>query len=143
MGNEVYDWTRDNLDDNDDVISALKGLDREVCLDDGMEMAAIPEWLRRSMEKTKQMIEVQPIDDIDDYLARSAKKEPKRAEILSHIARDETEIRIAQIVVTIAGVTADIATLWISRSLQSPLVIHPQGRNSRRLVTTSRQSIQG
>lgn len=104
LGNEVYDWTRNNLDDNEDVISALRGLDQEICLDDGTEMAAIPEWLMRSMEKSKQMIEVQPIGDIDDYLARSAKeKEPKRAEILSHIARDEIGMRIAQIVVPIAA----------------------------------------
>lgn len=82
-----------------------------MCLDDGMEMAAIPEWLMRNMERSKKMIEVQPIDDIDDYLARSAEeKEPKRAEILSHIARDETGMRIAQIVVPIAGVTTDFAT---------------------------------
>lgn len=58
LGNEVYDWTRNNFDDNDDVISALRGLDREICLDDGMEVATIPKWLMRSMEKSKQMIEV-------------------------------------------------------------------------------------
>ncbi|XP_057847460.2 uncharacterized protein LOC131057339 [Cryptomeria japonica] len=111
LGNEAYDWTKNSLDDNDDVILALKELDQEIYLDDGMEMAAIPEWLMRSMQKIKQMIEVQPIDDIHDYLARSDKeKEPKRAEILSHIARNETGIRIAQIAIPIAGVTSNIAT---------------------------------
>lgn len=50
-------------------------------------------------------------DDIDEYLARSNKeKEPKKAEILSHIARDEIGMRIAQVVVPIGGVMANIAT---------------------------------
>lgn len=111
LGNEIYDLTKSNPNDDDDVISALRGLDREMCFDDGMEMAAILDWLMRSMEKSKKMIEVQPIDNIDDYLARSAKeKEPKRAEILSHIARDETGMQIVQVVVPITGVTTNIAT---------------------------------
>lgn len=63
LGKDVYDLTRNNPndDDDDDVISALRGLDQEMCLDDGMEMAAIPDWLMKSMEKSKKMIEVQPI----------------------------------------------------------------------------------
>lgn len=82
-----------------------------MCLDDGIEMAAILDSLMRSMEKSKKMVEVQPIDDIDNYLARSNKeKEPKNAEILSHIARDETGMRIAQVAVPIGHVTQDIAT---------------------------------
>lgn len=41
LGNEVHDLTENNPDDDGDVISTLRGLDREMCLDDGMKMATI------------------------------------------------------------------------------------------------------
>lgn len=57
LGNNVHDLTKDKEDD-DDVILALRELDQEMCLDDGMEMSTIPDWLMRSMEKSKKMVKV-------------------------------------------------------------------------------------
>lgn len=83
----------------------------EMCLDDGMEMSTIPDWLMKSMEKSKRIVEAQPIDDVDDYSTRSnQEKEPKKAKILLNIARDETGMRIAQVVIPIGDVTMGVAT---------------------------------
>lgn len=50
-----------------------------MCLDDGMAMSTILDWLMKSMEKSKKMVEAQPIDDIEDFLARSNKeRNPRR-----------------------------------------------------------------
>lgn len=44
LGNNVYDLNQDKEND-DDVISTLRGLYWEMCLDDGMEISTIPDWL--------------------------------------------------------------------------------------------------
>lgn len=94
MGNNVVDLTKDK-DTDDDVFSSLRGLNHDMSLEDGMEIFTIPDWLLRSIEK-KKIIEMQPIEDIDDFLARIDKeKELKKAKIFSKIARDDTGMRIA------------------------------------------------
>lgn len=110
MGNNVYDLIKDKEED-DDVMLALRGLYREMCLDDGMEIFTILNWLLWSMEKMKKMIDTQPIDEIDDYLARNDKeKEPKKDKIFSNISRDETSMWISHVAIPIGDVTRDTAT---------------------------------
>lgn len=89
LGNNVFDLTKD-MEEDDDVISTMRGLDREMCLDDGMGISTILDWLLQSMEKSK-MIGTQLTEDIDDVLARTDKgKERKKAKMFSNAARDET-----------------------------------------------------
>lgn len=109
LGNNVVDLTKDKETD-EDVISALTGLDLDMSLEDRMEMSTISNWLLQSMEK-KKMIEAQPIENIDDFLAKpNEEKEQKRAKIFSKIARDDTSVRIAQVVVPMDYKTKDVVT---------------------------------
>lgn len=64
-----------------------------------MEFSTIPDWLMNSMEK-KKVGEVQPIEDIDDFLARIGKaKEKNKAKKFSKITRDDSRSGILQVAI--------------------------------------------
>lgn len=109
LGNNVVDLPKDK-DMDDDVISALRELDQDLGLKDGMEISTFLDWLLQSMEK-KKMIEAQPTKDIDDFLVRFGKeKEQKKAKVFLKITRDDTGVRIAQVAVLMGNKTRDVVT---------------------------------
>lgn len=57
------------------------------------------------------MVETQPTEDIDDFLARVGKeKEQKKAKKFSRITRDDIGARIAQVVVPMGDKIKDVVT---------------------------------
>lgn len=57
------------------------------------------------------MIEAQPTEDIDDFLASVGKeKEQKKAKVVSKITRDDTGVRIAQVAVLMGDKARDAVT---------------------------------
>lgn len=81
------------------MISALKGLQEVEQLDEGIEQPTIPEWLKERMKK-KAMVEVQPMDDVDEFLAQISKPiEKKKAKKFSKIIRDGSGSHILQVAV--------------------------------------------
>lgn len=81
------------------IILALRGINEDSQLEDGMELSTTLDWLKERMNK-KIVEEVQPIEDIDDFCARIGKaKEQKKAKKFSHITRDNLGSHILQVAV--------------------------------------------
>lgn len=74
------------------MISALKGINDDIQLEDGMELSTVLDWLTESlMKKPKLVNEIQPIESMKDFLERIGKvKIPKKPNKYSQITRDGT-----------------------------------------------------